>query len=449
MYNNRRGSCYNDGATTYQKSRSRFSGRGRGRAGYGGERPRLRLCSYYINRQCTNNTCQYAHAVKMHGEINASSLLPQGNFKSQNNYHHSCNNTINGKTYNNSMASVADLAIWEQQEGIKIFSGSHDGYWRLWDTSRNMEKEVEHNMSGGKVECLVVASNFLFCGFDGISVKVPGVKVGMIHAWNLKAPDRPPLEFHMGSLAPYAHASNISAIITQNDMCISASHDGTIRVWKYDMSPDRETGRFALVNTLCSHAGKVTGLVIAQSMLWSSSMDMTIRLWDLNTFECKHLITQDFSCMGIISQSSSPITSGSGVGHKNAVTSLVNFESQVVGGSYVISSSLDGEVKVWNSSNGDLMGSTNYNSSGIVCMALSTDLNGIPILICGTECGEIIILSLQETPNLKVLGLLAVIDKKNTNIGHTKTVNCIKIGPSNTFYSGGMDGKNFCLANNW
>jgi len=273
---------------------------------------------------------------------------------------------------------------------------------RLWDTSRNMEKEVEHNMNGGKVECVVVASNFLFCGFEGISVKVPGVKVGMIHAWNLKAPGRPPLELHMGPLAPYAHASNVSVFITQNDMCISASHDGTIRVWKYDLSPNMDNGSFILVNALCGHAGKVTSLVVSQNMLWSSSMDMTIRLWDLSTFDCKHLITQDVSCMGITGQSSSPITSGDGVGHKSAVTCLVNFDSQVAGGNFVISSSLDGDVKVWNSSNGGLMGSTNYNLSGIVCMALSADLKGIPILICGTMCGEIIILSLQETQNLKV-----------------------------------------------
>merc|ERR1712110_703235 len=104
-----------------------------------------------------------------------------------------------------------------------------------------------------------------------------------------------------------------------------------------------DNGIFILVNALCGHAGKVTSLVVAQNMLWSSSMDMTIRLWDLSTFDCKHLITQDISRMGTTGQSSIPITSGDGIGHKSAVTCLVNFDSQVAGGNFVISSSLDGD----------------------------------------------------------------------------------------------------------
>jgi len=46
-------------------------------------------------------------------------------------------------------------------------------------------------------------------------------------------------------------------------------------------------------------------------------------------------------------------------------------------------------------------------------------------------------------PKPKGLGLLIVIGTNITDIGHTKAVNCIKTGPSNTFYSGGMDGKIF------
>merc|ERR1719326_710466 len=99
--------------------KGRGSGRGRGRGGYGGEKPHLRLCSYFIKRQCTNNTCQYSHAIKMHGEINASSSISQT--KSPKNYHQRCNNIPNNKGNNNLIAGVTDVAIWEQQEGIKKF----------------------------------------------------------------------------------------------------------------------------------------------------------------------------------------------------------------------------------------------------------------------------------------------------------------------------------------
>jgi hypothetical protein len=55
----------------------------------------------------------------------------------------------------------------------------------------------------GAVECLVVQSNFLFCGFQSISPALP--EVTMIHAWNLSNPADPPMKFHMHTLIPYAH----------------------------------------------------------------------------------------------------------------------------------------------------------------------------------------------------------------------------------------------------
>jgi hypothetical protein len=93
--------------------------------------------------------------------------------------HDSYNNNNNNNSYHNKSesrhAAVSAVSIWETQGSIKIFTGSHDGYWRLWNTQGStFTKEFEHNMGGGKVECLKVESNFLFCGFEAVSLSLPG-----------------------------------------------------------------------------------------------------------------------------------------------------------------------------------------------------------------------------------------------------------------------------------
>ena len=166
----------------------------------------------------------------------------------------------------NKLAPVSSVAIWESQPGgqIKIFSGSHDGYWRLWNTAANFSKEFEHcMMTGGKVETLEVASNYLFCGFEGSANILPSAKVGMVHVWNLANPSDPPLELHMDAQhAPYAHAGSVSAFATVNDAMISGGHCGVIRTWQFDQTGNGGKGGFVLRKTLHGHASEVTGLVI-------------------------------------------------------------------------------------------------------------------------------------------------------------------------------------------
>eukprot|EP00559_Dactyliosolen_fragilissimus_P005372 CAMPEP_0184865702 /NCGR_PEP_ID=MMETSP0580-20130426/18806_1 /TAXON_ID=1118495 /ORGANISM="Dactyliosolen fragilissimus" /LENGTH=370 /DNA_ID=CAMNT_0027364997 /DNA_START=617 /DNA_END=1729 /DNA_ORIENTATION=+ len=336
-------------------------------------------------------------------------------------------------------AAISDVAIWDLNGEIKLFGGSYDGHWRLWNL-QNMSSEVDHNMEG-KIECLEVASDFLFCGFEGTSIKVPGVTTGMIHAWNLKAPDRPPLEFHMGPLTPYAHASSVSSFLVQNDMCVSGCHNGVIRLWKYDPAIDNGGGGFALVSTLCGHAAEITGLAVVQNMLWSVSIDMTIRIWDMSTFECKCLISQ--ATQPTNAQPTSPsigVNAEVGIGHTAAITGIIPFESQAAGGSFVITSSLDGNIKVWNSANGECM-QTTTSDVGITCICLGKDTKENPILLCGMENGKIYMRSLLQTQNVPGISLLVVLDRQFQHVGHDDAVKCIKSGPSGTFYSGGSDGR--------
>jgi FOG: WD40 repeat len=438
---------------------SRGGGRGgRSSTSYGGARgagggygaadepkPHIQLCSYYTSQgHCERGDgCNFQHVIKMHKTIVNSDPDPSSTSGSS-------SSGSNRSSYNRgggygsqtavTMFPTSDIALWNDPSvgALKIFTASHDGHWRLYNTATGFSKEVQHNM-GGKVNTVLVQSNFLFCGFEGTSVKLPGVTVGMIFAWNLGNPGEPPIELHMHETAPYAHASGVTCFITEGDMCVSGGHDCAIRVWKFDATVNAGKGGFKLINTLCGHAGEITGLVIVGTMLWSCAMDMTIRLWDsAANWECKYVITQTTQGNAATPMALPPNgQQGTGVGHTDAITGLLHFESAA--GNFVLSSSLDGNVKVWNSVNGECLSTTNYGV-GVISMALTTDLKNNPLLIAGTAYGKIMIRSLIQTATTAPMCYLCAIDTHRTHCGHDGPVKRVIAGPSNTFYTAGDDG---------
>jgi len=427
----------------------RSHGRGRSRPrGAGGNtpsgpKPLIGLCRYFAkNGACHDNRCNFSHDIKAVTSIENSDRLPQ---QSKHKY--------NNQEYHPS----SDVTLWNDSAStppaLKIFTSSHDGCWRLYNTSTGTPTpEIKHRMGDGPIDILTVESDCLFCGFEGASAKVPGSNVGMIFCWNLRAPGDAPMELTMHpDLSPYAHNGRVSSFLTgMGEFCVSGGRDGVIRIWKFTINGGK--GGFSLVKECCGHVGEVTGLVIVGGMLWSCSTDATIRLWDaggggaggsggsgtsvgMGSWECKYLITKDTPPSGNPPQSSAT----SGVGHNLAITALLPFESPA--GSFVLSSSLDGAVKVWNSTNGECMSSTNHGM-GVVCMAISSDIKSNPILLCGTESGKIMVRMILQTAKTKEpMRLLCSLDASYINVGHYGPVKRIKPGPGNTFYSVGTDGQ--------
>jgi WD40 repeat protein len=338
--------------------------------------------------------------VKLHASIEATSRLPTDQNR--------------GYQSNNQYAAVSSVAIWETQGSIKIFTGSYDGFWRLWNTA-SMVKEFEHQV--GKVEAIKVASNFLFCGFENATVALPETNVGMIHAWNLGTPTNPPLELQIQSpLLPYAHNACTSCIIVEGDKIVSGSKDGSIRLWTFDAA----SNGFLLNQTVAGHAGQVTGLQLIDTLLWSSSVDHSIRVWDLSkNGACQFLINKEH------------------MGHSDAVTGLLKFASPA--GQFVLSSSLDGTIKAWNGTSGECVASETHGD-GVVSMALAADQHSNPILLIGLESGNIMCRNVVQTAKTPAFCLLFTLSSKYT-AGHEGAVKCLTEGPSSTFYSGGGDGK--------
>jgi len=412
-----------------------YQGRGGGGGGRGsnnpGAQPRLQLCRNFASGNCTRgDKCSFAHVVKMHASTDASDKNPDA----KPNYNRGYSGQ-NNKTKDKH--KVTSVSVWETNGQIKLFTGSHDGKWRLWNTapaangSATLTQEFEHFV-GGPVDTVHIASHYFFCGFEASPIECPDAKAGMVHSWNLNAAQDPPMELWMSPMAKYAGSGRIRSLWTTADGSVfSGGSDGTIRQWAFNPTGGQggQPG-FSLVKSMSGHLGAVTGLALVGTMLWSGGMDGTIRLWNVESGEQAHLISA-------IKKDSNNNNSPPGH-HSGAVTGLLPFEAPNNQGSFIFSSSLDDTVKVWNATNGECVASESHGQ-GVTSIALTTDPKGNPLLLCGLFYGDIMIRGTISNPPLV---LLLKISNTYVGCGHELgPVNDIQSGPGNTFYAVADDGK--------
>ncbi|KAL7464861.1 hypothetical protein ACHAXS_005191, partial [Conticribra weissflogii] len=402
-----------------------------------GAQPRLQVCRNFASTgTCQHNDrCKFAHVVKMHASVVASDKNPDAK-PSYNSYH---GGRGSGASKQKDKHKVTSVAVWETNGAIKLFTGSHDGKWRLWATApaagggtgATLTKEFEHFV-GGPVDTVHIASHYFFCGFEASPLEAPDAKAGMVHSWNLNAAQDPPMELWLGPMAKYAGSGRIRSLWTTQDGRVwSGGTDGAIRQWAFDpVGGPTGKGGFALLRSMCGHLGAVTGLALVGGILWSGGMDGTIRLWNVDTGDNAHVIPsikKDLVANG-----------GAPVGHSGPVTGLIPFEAPNAQGSFVFSSSLDETVKVWNATNGECVASESHGQ-GVTSIALTADLKGNPLLLCGLFYGDIMIRGTISNPPLV---LLLKISYNYIGVGHEMgPVNDIQPGPGNTFYAVADDGK--------
>ena len=327
------------------------------------------------------------------------------------------------------------MAVWETQGAIKLFTGSHDGKWRLWNTTGgSLTKEFEHFV-GGPIDTVHLASHFFFVGFEANPKEAPDSKAGFVHSWNLNSPQDPPLELCMSSMANYTSSGRIRSLWTTADGTVfSGGTDGVIRQWAFNPAGGQNgKGGFTLVQTMSGHLGAVSGIALAGPMLWSGGLDGTIRLWKPENGENCHLIPalKKEANTSNGAQAQAP-------GHSGAITGLLPFEAPNNAGTFVFSSSLDETVKVWNAANGECVASETHGE-GVTSIALTSDLKGNPLLLCGLAYGNIMIRGTISNPPLV---LLMKLSHHFLGVGHELgPVNDVKAGPGNTFYAVADDGK--------
>ncbi|KAI8643152.1 hypothetical protein BD408DRAFT_415352 [Parasitella parasitica] len=142
-------------------------------------------------------------------------------------------------------------------EGEVLISGSGDGNVKIWTIDKSGIKLL-HTLKGNLdkgILCLALSEDgYLFCGVQG----------GDVQIWDL--------ETHQMIRSVMAHTKDVLAISIRGSGFVSASADGSIKIW---------TEGFQFKESLSDHQGIVLSLTSTESCLISGSNDHTIKFWDM------------------------------------------------------------------------------------------------------------------------------------------------------------------------
>ena len=215
------------------------------------------------------------------------------------------------------------LTCWNN----KLYSGFFDGTIGVWDEQGNMIQTLHGHTSW--VRCLCVWKNLLLCsGSDDKTIRM----------WNSDG-----ISIHILNV----HSDYILYLMEWDQMLCSCSNDKTIKVWdtsgQCHQTLEGHTKRIYCMtvwqDNLCSgskdntiriwnHQGQVIqelkGSIGFSLCVWNSHLyaggDGEIKVWEYSTWNCIHTFKA----------------------HTNVVTCLLMY------GDYLLSSSRDGFIGVWN-----------------------------------------------------------------------------------------------------
>lgn len=267
-----------------------------------------------------------------------------------------------------------------------LVTGSNDCFVNFWDCQKYVRKKLI-----GETESAVTALVLRDKGDEVIS----GHKSGEIIVYDA-CELRPKFTL-------FGHTLRITALIVyNNDMLISSSWDGSIRIWDL-ISRIQERilkNSFAFINTLCIHG----------ALLISGSDNRCLSFWDLSSYENTQILTQsEVNCIALASKFSI-IVSGHRSGeiifwdltektqlsiqkpHSNSVTSIKFLFNHF----QFFSSSLDCTIKLWDIKKTSIIREYKIDFE-ITCMALSKYANNIYL---GSSNNQVAVMNYTENYEL-------------------------------------------------
>ncbi|KAI9031822.1 WD40-repeat-containing domain protein [Phycomyces nitens] len=142
-------------------------------------------------------------------------------------------------------------------DGEVIISGSGDGDVKIWVIAEGTLKYL-HTLAGnsdkGVLSLALSEDGYLFCGVQG----------GDVQIWDL--------ETYQMIRSVMAHSDDVLAVALKGPGLVSASADGTIKIWSQG---------FEFRESLDEHSGAVLALTTTGNYLITGSSDHAIKFWDL------------------------------------------------------------------------------------------------------------------------------------------------------------------------
>eukprot|EP00898_Chlorokybus_atmophyticus_P003637 jgi/Chlat1/4274/Chrsp29S04371 len=156
------------------------------------------------------------------------------------------------------------------------------------------------------------------------------------------------------------HTARVSAVAMDHELLVTASWDGTLRIW--------DRNNWTCRKVLTGHESQVISVAISPRYVYSGGADRTVRVYDRQTWECVQVLH----------------------GHADWVKALA------ASGDYVASGGIDGTVRVWQSSTGQLArvlmpmqqsaGMNMFADSDVTALAMDPD-----IVVAGCRTGDVLV----------------------------------------------------------
>ena len=315
----------------------------------------------------------------------------------------------------NSPLQVRAVCSWKDPQGsVHIFTGSKDGFWRMWDAMTwSLKQEVKME---GEIQALEVEAGHLMCGYEGPTPLIPGVSVGMVRAWNLSNPASP-YDFRVSEQLPFAHLQRVyccKMVVSAAPEVYTGGHEGAIHCWGYDGA----TNTFPLKCKLEGHVLGVTALCLFNSngnFLLSGSLDKTLRIWSVDDPAKK-------DCAAMLTKNND--------GHAEALTAVACLN---MGDSkYFLTGSMDSHLKVWNASGG--CDFTQKCNGAILALCVTSEPANKAVVVVGLVDGTVELR--QPDIGFKLRATLS----NRFSVGHSGEVRAVCAGDG-YFCSVGADAK--------
>ncbi|KAK4265240.1 hypothetical protein QN277_026320 [Acacia crassicarpa] len=255
----------------------------------------------------------------------------------------------------------------------KLFSCSTDGTLRMWDCHTGQCVHVKN--LGDEARCLISMGPWVIAGIRNA-----------IKAWNIQTDTEVTLD------GPKGH---VLSMFDCNDTLFAGAMDGVIYAWRLSSEANFPFKPLAMLN---GHSKAVVCLTGGRGdKMYSGSIDHSIKVWDLNTLQCMMTLK----------------------GHTDVVTSLICWDQ------YLLSSSLDGTVKVWGVTEKETLEVvyTHNEKNGVVRMNGMIDAKGKHTLFCSSNNHSV---GLYEMPTFEARGRLF----------SKQEIGVIEEGPHGLFFTG-------------